>query len=345
MAIPGSKQPLGFGLAKVSLAEGRLRQGKRWLRYGGFLLASSLSLGFISQWPALADQRWGTVVYVNTPPGYALNSRWGPGTNFGIHSKTRRGCPLELSGVTRQGWLQLINGTWVAGNWVTASPRERIACTSTPTPQQVAIVSTPPGYALNIRTGPGTGYARVGQYVHGTRLPFTRRFSGRWTELTDGNWVDGNYLQFAAGEGPPTSPTPEPPTSDPNVENLQRRLKQLGYLPAEFVINGVYDPQTQAAVRGFQRASGLPVTGVVDEPTWRALYNATEPRPPMEGRQMRVNAHDAGRADVYAGPGPEYERLGTFVNGTLVTTTGRVIGNWTETQGGRWIFTAWLEPI
>lgn len=315
----------------------------RQIRYGSLVLAGGLSLSLISHPLVWANQRWGTVVYVNTPPGYALNSRWGPGTNFGVHTKTRRGCPLELSGVSRQGWLQLTNGTWVAGNWVTTAPRERIACISTPTIQRVAIVSTPPGYGLNIRTGPGTGYARVGQYVHGTRVPFTGRFSGGWTELIDGKWVDSNYLQFAEGQGPPTTPTP--PTPDPNVQDLQRRLKQLGYLPAEFAVNGLYDLQTQAAVREFQRANGLPITGIVDAATWQALYNATSPRPPIENRQMRVNAHDVGRADVYAGPGPEYERLGTFVNGTIVTTTGKVIGNWTETQGGRWIFTAWLEPI
>lgn len=312
------------------------------------LLASSLALSGIIAPLAWAKGGWGSVVYVNTPAGYALNSRWGPGTNFGIYNQTRRGCPLELSGVSRQGWRQLTNGTWVAGNWVTTSPpRERIACISQPIARTVAIVSTPSGYALNIRTGPGTNYAWVGQYVHGTRLPFTGRFSGTWTELTTGNWVDGTYLRFAEGQGPPTPPTPptpDPPTPDPNVQNLQRRLKQIGFLRPNFVINGIYDLETQAAVREFQRVNGLPVTGIVDDATWRALYDATEPQPPL-GRQMRVNADDAGQADVFAGPGPEYERLGTFANGTIVSTTGRVVGNWTETQGGRWIFTAWLEPL
>ena len=365
MAMNGSVQPPEAGLSKPPLSPPRpsrwsdfpwgrqvswgrtIPWGHRGRGHNGVLiLASGLIISLTITPLAWATGRWGRVVYVNTPSGYALNSRWGPGTNFGIHTKTRRGCPLELSGVSRRGWLQLTNGTWVASNWVTSAPRERMACISITTVHTVAIVATPPGYGLNIRNGPGTGYVLVGQYVHGTRLPFTGRFNGSWTELADGQWVDGNFLQFPSGQGPSVQPIPPtPPPPDPHVQDLQRRLKLIGFLPANFAISGIYDLETQAAVREFQRVNGLPVTGVVDAATWHALYNATNPQPPLGGRQMRVNAHDAGRADVFAGPGPEYERLGTFANGTVVTTTGRVTGNWTETQGGRWIFTAWLEPI
>ncbi len=37
-------------------------------------------------------------------------------------------------------------------------------------------------------------------------------------------------------------------------------------------INSVYDESTQAAVEAFQQSEGLPVTGVVNEATWNALY-------------------------------------------------------------------------
>ncbi len=39
-------------------------------------------------------------------------------------------------------------------------------------------------------------------------------------------------------------------------------------------IDGIFGPSTEAAVRAFQTAYGLPVTGVVDEATWNELYNA-----------------------------------------------------------------------
>ncbi|HIK45017.1 MAG TPA: peptidoglycan-binding protein [Leptolyngbyaceae cyanobacterium M65_K2018_010] len=342
--------------------------GRPWRQISASVtLATGLWLSVLIN-PVRANSGWGQVVYVNTPPGYALNSRWGPGTQFGVHTKTRRGCPLTLSGARQNGWLQLTNGTWVAGNLVSSVPRERNACISTST--NIATVITPAGYGLNIRTGPGTSFARVGQYVNGTQIAFTGRFSGTWTELTDGRWVDGTFLKFASGQGP-TRPSPQPlpqPLPDPNVMDLQRRLRQIGFLPGNFVISGIYDEATQAAVREFQRVNGLPVTGIVDAATWRALYDATEPRPTPPpttpppttpppttpppttppptggGQQMRVSTDGEG-ALVFDGPGPEYNLLRTLADGTTVTTTGRVTGNWTELAGGGWVFSLWLTPI
>lgn len=318
----------------------------RWSHGGILALAGSLVIGLGHGATAWANGRWGTVVYVNTPPGYALNSRWGPGMEFGIYRKTRRGCPLELSGASRRGWLQLTNQTWVASNWVTTTPpRERIACVSSPpTVQTIAIVNTPAGYALNIRRGPGTQYALAGQYVHGSRLPFTGRFQNGWTELVDGTWVDSNFLQFAPGQGPPT-PTPQPPVVDPLIQDAQRRLKQIGYLPPNFPLSGTYDAETQAAIRTFQRVNGLQETGRLDPTTLQALYNATEAPPPSGIRQMRVSAGDQDYAVARSGPGPEYGEVIRYRNGAIVTTTGQVTGSWTEIQGNMWIYTPWLQAL
>ena len=40
----------------------------------------------------------------------------------------------------------------------------------------------------------------------------------------------------------------------------------------EIAVDGIYGPQTAEAVRAFQREYGLPVTGVVDAPTWNTAY-------------------------------------------------------------------------
>jgi len=348
MAMKRPVRPSGTWLPTLPFLRSTARRRRllRRSRWGAVALTGSLLIGLGHGTAVGANGRWGAVVYVNTPPGYALNNRWGPGTEFGIYTKTRRGCPLELSGISRRGWLQLTNGTWVASNWVTSAPRERIACISTPTAQTVAIVNTPAGYALNIRRGPGTQYALVGQYVHGSRLPFTGRFQNGWTELVDGTWVDSNFLTFSPGQGPPTPP-PQPPTPivDPVIQDAQRRLKQIGYLPPNFPLSGTYDAETQAAIRTFQRVNGLQETGRMDAATWQALYNATAPQPPSGIRQMRVNAGDQDYAVAHAGPGPEYAEVTRYRNGAIVTTTGRVTGNWTEIQGNMWIFTQWLQAL
>lgn len=56
---------------------------------------------------------------------------------------------------------------------------------------------------------------------------------------------------------------------------LHSRLAQLGYIASDEMewIQNQYGPKTQAAVLQFQKASGLPPTGVVDLETWRALFS------------------------------------------------------------------------
>lgn len=70
------------------------------------------------------------------------------------------------------------------------------------------------------------------------------------------------------------SPTPlQPGSTGPAVLSLQRRLLAKGYLSAAALATGpgVFGPRTQAAVRAFQKAYGLPVTGVAGAHTLAAL--------------------------------------------------------------------------
>lgn len=70
-----------------------------------------------------------------------------------------------------------------------------------------------------------------------------------------------------------------------DVLAVQQRLNDLGF--ARIAEDGVYGPATEAAVRAFQRAAGLPVTGLVDETTLGALNDRAAQR-----------AHDLAARDV-----------------------------------------------
>ncbi|HHW15584.1 MAG TPA: LysM peptidoglycan-binding domain-containing protein [Firmicutes bacterium] len=54
------------------------------------------------------------------------------------------------------------------------------------------------------------------------------------------------------------------------VGNLQEQLNAVGYYGLQ--VDNVFGPATERAVRDFQRQAGLPVTGIVDEATWRRLF-------------------------------------------------------------------------
>ncbi|MGE5454075.1 MAG: L,D-transpeptidase family protein [Methylocystaceae bacterium] len=60
----------------------------------------------------------------------------------------------------------------------------------------------------------------------------------------------------------------EPPMDGPDVLEVQKRLKELGY---KVNPTGIYDVPTDAAVREFQTNTGLMVDGIVGPDTWNML--------------------------------------------------------------------------
>jgi peptidoglycan hydrolase-like protein with peptidoglycan-binding domain len=82
---------------------------------------------------------------------------------------------------------------------------------------------------------------------------------------------------------PPAQPAPEPPT-DPSqgVRELQQRLADLSYLPAE-AVDGRDGERTRFAVLAFQKWQGLGRDGVAGPVTRAALARATRPTPRTSG--------------------------------------------------------------
>ncbi len=61
------------------------------------------------------------------------------------------------------------------------------------------------------------------------------------------------------------------------IENVQRYLRQLSLYDKTIppiAIDGIYDEQTRAAIRAFQRLMSLEETGTVDYGTWTVLFDA-----------------------------------------------------------------------
>jgi TonB family protein len=69
------------------------------------------------------------------------------------------------------------------------------------------------------------------------------------------------------------------------TRQVQERLRSAGYTPG--VADGVPGPQTVAALRQYQTAQGLPVTGLLDEATRKDLGVASDAVAPQNGTRPR----------------------------------------------------------
>ena len=86
---------------------------------------------------------------------------------------------------------------------------------------------------------------------------------------------------------PPGQPAPEP-TTDPTtaIRNLQQRLADLSFLPAD-AVDGKAGEQTRFAVMAFQKWQGLARDGVAGPATLAALAGASRPTPRTSGSGRR----------------------------------------------------------
>ncbi len=101
------------------------------------------------------------------------------------------------------------------------------------------------------------------------RILFLYNGIKRLNELTsEGITADEIERQFEDTVGPDSPPG--------FVRTVQYYLALIGYFKDEIdspPIDGDYGPSTEAAVRAFQEAYGIPVTGLVDLVTWELLYD------------------------------------------------------------------------
>ena len=57
-----------------------------------------------------------------------------------------------------------------------------------------AYIAPPPGYNVNIRSGPGIQFPAVNTLRAGTAITTTGLYNSGWAQLTDSNWVAGNLI-------------------------------------------------------------------------------------------------------------------------------------------------------
>jgi cell wall-associated NlpC family hydrolase len=191
---------------------------------------------------------------------------------------------------------------------MTAAPRPVAASTTTPT-----VLAAPPLYEPGDR---GPAVARIQQLLnqHGAHLAVDGIF-GPQTEAAVKAFQRAQHLAVDGIVGPqtlsrlqalppPTSssvtlPAEAPPAtlleegmSGPAVASVQQSLAQLGFYHG--AVDGIFGPETEAAVRDFQAAAGIAVDGIVGPQTLSAL--AAKGAPVQAGEVSRGVASATGQA-------------------------------------------------
>jgi peptidoglycan hydrolase-like protein with peptidoglycan-binding domain len=125
-------------------------------------------------------------------------------------------------------------------------------------------------------------------------------------KLAMGAWILAGLLMAATPAGAACPPAPQP-----LVEGLQRELAINGFDPGG--IDGQYGPRTAEAVRAYQRAARLPVTGCVTQelldhasfslPKVYATGRPSTPTPEVEVQEeLTRRGFYVGRVDGRIGP-------------------------------------------
>ena len=150
-----------------------------------------------------------------------------------------------------------------------------------------------------------------------------------------------------AAAGAPIYPHQSPGNRGSDVRALQGLLRHDG--ATDLYISSIFDAPTVAAVRAFQSARGLPVTGMVDSGTWGRLVVRLEPRATGEAvKVLQRELNDKRRAGLTVDgtlAGATLTAVRAFqrhaalpVSGIVDTSTWRyLIGHFESPLFGRWM--------
>lgn len=241
---------------------GVVHNGTYGFAHGDYLSMSGASAPETPAPPPLSDNVTGSAT-VNTD---ALNVRSGPGTNYDVLGVMQHGAQISLTGDSANGFVGMTwNGIqgWTFADYLAfgdaaPDPAPAPGGNSGSVPVGDTVVGS--GYvntdALNLRSGPGTGYSVITVMYSGAGVEIMGDPQGGFYPIryngTTG-WASGDYLGF----GTPTTPAPGDAGSD-IIAIIHAAADQYGQ-PREDMVRvarceSLHDPN---AVNPYSGASGL----------------------------------------------------------------------------------------
>ena len=262
-----------------------------------------------------------------------LNVRKGPGTGYARIGSVKKGATVTILG-EENGWYKIeYNGgtgyvskeyVQVGGGSTTTAP------TTPPTETKTGTVKISSN-TLNVRKGPGTGYARIGSLSNGAAVTILGEESGWYKISYNGGtgYVSKEYIQVG-GSSATASPTQAP---DDGAGAIGKVAISSGSLTVRKGPGVNY-----AKVGALYKNDTVTILEVGDQ--WHKIsFGGTTAYVSAQYIQVQSASSGSGTATVNvsgtllvrSGPGQNYDRIGSLRNGATVTVTGQS-GIWYKIQ-------------
>lgn len=166
---------------------------------GGYPYGTAVVVKEMSNGWARTDRGWVSATYLSeTNPivkptktmyvtaNSGLNVRSGAGTGYRVLKTLPKGTKVTVYDESN-GWGRIGDGQWCSMQYLsTTAP-------STPAPVQTKTMYVKANGGLNVRSGAGTNYAKVGGLANGAKVTVYEEKNG-WSRIGDGQWVSSQYL-------------------------------------------------------------------------------------------------------------------------------------------------------
>ncbi|MGD7733340.1 SH3 domain-containing protein [Propionibacteriaceae bacterium G57] len=310
-------------------------------------LTGALTVGSIALSPT-AIANYGKVTAVT-----AVNIRTSPSTSAGVLGVLYKGQQLTQTGPMNTGWVPVKFGdrtAWISANYLAGARR----IDDTPVSRTTTATTRWTTEPLNVRSGPGTRYSKLGMLSKGSQVKTTGLVSGQFAQIEYSGgraWVSTTYLTSS-----------KPATSPGTSGGGSSAVRTTGEVRA--TANLAVRQSSGRPIAGYTdipKGAILPVTGEVQgaltEVVWRgnrtwvtSAYltgvNTNTGAQPEQLPQEIGTQYATEAVNVRSGPGTSYSIVGTVAQGGAVRVTGTVRNGFAQINyngASRWVSATYLS--
>lgn len=306
--------------------------------------ASNSSSGWVSGNDGLEGSNGSTTVVAEGTVSCTsyVNVRKGPGTGYAILARATAGSKAEIYQTTWVGssqWGRMSNG-WICMDYVKLSSGSQ---TDSGSSEQTS--GTVSGSNVNVRTGPGTGYAVVGRKNAGQAVTvYERKTAGglNWGRIGDNQWICLAYVRLSSSGGTAT-PQPGSESNASTNGDGSTTVQDTGSVTSSTGLNvrsgpgtgyariKTLSPGTAVSVYEYKESDGVR-WGRIGTSQWVCMTYVQISKQSSDTASSQTGKVSSSTVlNVRSGPGTNYARVSQLTPGTKVEIIEQ-----TTVNGVRW---------